>query len=151
MCKIIDGLPLSLNLDDLRPKKQLSPWTRDQTVISPDGQFFAVAFNIEEVTMMNEMGGVAWGGFYNGTPKIAGHLAAWSIHCWSRPFCEWVTPNIFVVKLAEQKRHWPLLAIDMERGFQIVGKGGLETRPSDILSQDIPQNGWSSIAPIERN
>ena len=150
MCKIIDGLPESLNLDHLRPKKQQSSWTHDQTVISPECQFFAVAFNIEEVTMMNEMGGVAWGGFDNGIPTIAGHLPAWSIHCWSQPFCEWVTPNAFVVKLAEHERGWPLLAIHIKRGFQIVGLSGLEARPSDILPQDIPESGWSSTAPIEK-
>ena len=149
MCKIIDGLPEGLNLEGLRPVKPHYLWSRDETAFSPDGQFFAAAFDIAEVTMMNEMSGVVWGGFNNGVPHIVDHLPAWSISCWSRPFCTWVTPHVFVVKLTDERRRWPLLAIHTKLGFQIVGASGLEVRPSDISPQDIPETGWSSIAPLE--
>jgi hypothetical protein len=148
MSKIIDGLPEGLTLEGFRSNNPHSQWSRDETVLSPDGQRFAAAFDITEVTMMNEMGGVVWGRSRNGIPEIVGHLPAWSICCWSRPFCAWITPDIFVVKLADKQRRWPLLAIHIKLGFQIVGVSGLESRPSDISPDDVPETGWFSAAPV---
>ena len=148
MSNIIDGLPEGINLEGFRVANA-NPWSRDETVLGPDGHSFAAAFDIAEVTMMNDMGGVVWGEFRNSMPQITGHLPARSIACWGRPFCKWVTSHVFVVKLTDKRRHYPLLAIHTQRGFQIVGAGGLDTRPSDISTRDVPEAGWSSILPLK--
>ncbi len=148
MCIIFDSLPAGLNLDGIRPANP-HPWTRgDQTVISSDGQSFAAAFDIVEMTMMNEMAGVVWGSYGAAGAQIYGYLPAWSISCSSRPFCAWVTPQVFIVKLPHETRGWQLLAIHIKLGFQIVGESALDTRPSDISPQDIPKDGWSGVAPF---
>ncbi len=151
MCMVFDSLPAGLNLDGIRPTNPHS-WTRgDQTVISPDGQSFAAAFDIVEMTMMNEMAGVVWGSYSAGSSQIFSYLPTWSISCWCRPFCAWATPQVFIVKLPDKTRGWPLLAVHTKLGFQIVGASGLDSRPSDISPQDVPKDGWSSVAPLVRN
>ncbi|GEM_PF-5115478 len=147
MSIILESIPAGLKLDGIRPINP-HPWTRDQTVISPDSQSFATAYDIVEMTMMNEMAGVVWGNYNDGVPHISGYLPAWSICCWSNPFCTWVTPQVFIVKLTDKVQNWPLLAIHTNLGFQIVGEGGLDSRPSDISLQHIPMDGWCKDTPL---
>lgn len=144
----IDGLPEGLSLDGIR-QRHSHLWVSDKTLTSPDGQAFCSAFDIVEMTMMNYVAGAAWGTLDSaGKAHVTGHLPAWSVCCWSPQFCSWITPHTFVVKLSDKALDWPLLAIHIERGFQLVGKTGIESRPADISAGDVSPDAWVKNPPL---
>ena len=135
MRRIIDGLPEGLDLSALRSGKA-GAWSRDETVFGPDGRSFATAFDIVEASMGNEMGRLLWGSWAEVRPQILGHLQT-PLYCWSRPFCHWLAPGLFVVKIATPEGRLPLLAIDIARGFQRLGRDTPASRPAEITAGDL--------------
>ncbi len=133
----IDTLPKGLDVQAVYPHRK-NAWARDQTCFNPSKTRFVAAFNIYEHTMMNEMGRIVWGDLVGETVQILGQMRNDLAYCWEQPFANWVDDNCFVVKINSGKQQYPLLAIDLNKGFQkISGSDNLKSRASQVGKGDI--------------
>ncbi|MEP5760143.1 MAG: hypothetical protein ABJ327_12710 [Litoreibacter sp.] len=88
--------------------------------------------------MMNEMGRIVWGDLVGETVQILGQMRNDLAYCWEQPFANWVDDNCFVVKINSGIQQYPLLAIDLNKGFQkIGGSDNLKSRASQVGKGDI--------------
>ena len=93
--------------------------------------------------MMNELGRIVWGGLAVETVHILGQMQKHLVYCWEQPFANWIDDNCFVLKITDGSQHYPLLAVDLNKGFQkICGSDNLKSRAIQIGKEDISDN-WS--------
>jgi len=142
----IPALPKGLEIQDHFPHKR-AVWSRDETCFSPSGIWFASAFNITEVTMMNEMANIVWGKVMNGKPIIEGKLLNLPVFCWGSPFAHWLSETCFAVKAAKAGKTFPVIAIDTAKGIQLVpGLDTLESRAKHA-TPDMLMDEWQEYTP----
>ena len=111
---------------------------RDETVASPTGNRFALAYSICEASMCNEVGCVAWGSVHDGIGKIEGNPEGLIATCWFTPWCSWIGDTAFVFKAqryAGGRLYMPLVVVDCLQGFAVVpGSDNSDSRPTSVVS-----------------
>jgi hypothetical protein len=116
--------PLGLDIDALPgPTRGVSPalYVRDEVVLSPAGDWFALAYTIFEASICNEVGHVAWGQVVNGSARIQENPPGLIAICWYRPWCVWLHPRAFVFKTQRYSRG--RLYMPLPTRFQAIGDG----------------------------
>jgi len=137
----VPQLPPGLDLDSLPgPKRGVPPaiYFRDETIFSPSGKHFALAYTIAEVSMGNEIGCLLWGRVADSGITILGNPEGIYATCWYSPWANWLDDETFVFKaqLYDGKHlHLPLVAIRIGSGFAVLpGTSNDRSRPCDITS-----------------
>ena len=120
------SLPINIEIEHLHgPNRNKWPEDtfREDVVFSPNGEQIALAYSISEISIYKEVGHILWarikGGYAEEIQNPKGILAL----CWHSPWCHWVNNHIFLFKVwYEHKRKIsaPLVAIDLEKGFQLI-------------------------------
>lgn len=135
----MQNLPPGLDLDSLPgPKRGVDPaiYFRDESVASPSGRYFALAYTIFEATDGNEVGRVLWGQVVEGRAEILGNPGVLAC-CWSSPWASWINDEAFVFKAHfhdGERTYLPLVVFHMKRGFAVVpGTNSVSSRPSKDL------------------
>lgn len=138
----VDGLPTGLNIQTVAPQKRHA-WARDETVYNENHSMFVSAFNVYEHTYGNESGQFVWGAIDNGKPFVTDHFKRVYAVCWEQPFANWITSTTFVIKISARKKHFPILAIDIPKGFMIVpNSDNLESRSSAVSADQLSAGRW---------
>lgn len=94
-----------------------------EVVWSPSRTHFALAYNITEASMNNDVGFVMWARM-KGEKAVILHNPRWVLAaCWQLPWCRWLDEETFVFKAWKRKGNKgciPLVAIHVTKGFQIL-------------------------------
>lgn len=146
-------LPAGIDVETL-PGPTRGGWPalyfRDETVLSPSGGHFALAYSIAEASFSNEVGCVAWGEVVDGAAKLQGASADIHVTCWFSPFTVWIEEQTFVFKAQAYDGatlHMPLVVIDISRGFAILPQSNNHwSRPGDVTS---PPRVYLPLSPAE--
>lgn len=142
---LIDGL----DVQAIIPHKR-GAWARDETCFNKTRSRFVAAFNIFEVTMMNEMGNIVWGSISDDQPIVEGYLANTSVSCWERPFAHWLDEKCFAVKVACNYQR-PIIAVHFTNGFHILPNlQNRETRASHATQEMLEGNWLDSEAMLRK-
>ncbi|MFP3344876.1 hypothetical protein R0J87_20585, partial [Halomonas sp. SIMBA_159] len=63
--------------------------------------------------------------------QVQGLMKERLAYCWEHPFAHWFDDDCFAIKVNGGNRSYPVVAIHLEKGFQVLtGSDSLETRAS---------------------
>ena len=143
-------LPRNINLARLPgPGRRFAPEDtfRDEPVISPGGDYLALAYSIAEVGMAKEAGCILWArleGEYARDIVVPRKVQA---ICWGSPWCRWVDERTFLFKIWHEFRgkvYGPLVAVHVDHGFQLIP----ETNNTNAWVNDArkPTGEWTKFS-----
>jgi len=120
----IRSVPENIDLESLPgPQREKLLYSYDEYICSPESTYFALAYSVDEISMMNNVGCIAWGKIELDKAVIKHTSSTVCATCWRSPWCIWLNEKEFMFKsqyYTDGQNKLPNIVVNMDKGVAIV-------------------------------